>query len=207
MGRAVGVVALVVGAVSAAVGTFLPLYHQRFDFGGTSQLELTQNSWRPGEPDALLGRDAHYGVPMAVAVLLLLVGAVFAGRAWWGRLVALGGAALLVGAVWVVGQIIYAYLGGADPDGIGSVTIVTEPRSGSYVLGAACVVAVAGAVLVQERPPRAPRPTGAVVHRVDGGFGDGPDDGLGGGSGDEDTETPPLGFPAPPGDRPRPEAP
>ncbi|ONI89066.1 hypothetical protein ALI22I_16210 [Saccharothrix sp. ALI-22-I] len=179
MTRLVGVVALVIGAALTLVGTFLPLYTQVFEFGGVMSgetVEMGQDSWGVLDSEPWREREARYGVPMVVAVVLIVLGAAFTGR-MWGRLAAISGAMLLTGSVWLVGQQLLALFALGGP----GITITTELGLGSFTLAAATLVVLVGALLVQDWPPRAPKPDPgvAVVYRLD----------------DDDTDTPPFGFP------------
>jgi hypothetical protein len=185
--RVAGVVALVLGATLALVGMFLPLYTQVFEFPGGEPFRISQDSWTVTSGEVLLGRDVRYGVPVVVAVALLVLGAVRTGR-MWGRLAAFGGAMLLTGAVWEIGQNPLALT--APLEGDDRVTMTLYLGLGAYTLAAATVIGLAGGLLVQDWPPRAPRPAGPVVYRVDEG------------DGDEDTDTPPFGLPGVSEERP-----
>ncbi|MEU7529657.1 hypothetical protein AB0A74_28285 [Saccharothrix sp. NPDC042600] len=179
--RVVGVVALVAAVPLAVVASFLPLYEQVWRFSPDGGMDLAHTSWAVSTSSGgVFGREALYGVPVVVAAALLLVGAVFV-RVWWGRLVAFGGALMLVGAAWAVAQLAFGVLGEGQPVGEG-LTIETELGSAVLVYGVACLVAVLGGVLVQDRPARVvPVPEGPVVYRVD-----------------EDDHTPPFGLALPP---------
>ncbi|WP_309117228.1 hypothetical protein [Saccharothrix sp.] len=178
--RVVGVVALVAAAPLAVVATFLPLYEQVWRFNLGDRMDLRHTSWAVHTSNgSVFGREALYGVPVVAAVALLVVGAVFV-RAMWGRLVAFGGALMLVGAAWAVGQLALATWRAGQPV-VEGLTIDTEAGLAVPVYGVACVLAVAGGLLVQEWPVRGVEPAGAVVYRVD-----------------EDDRTPPFGLALPP---------
>ncbi|MEU4805908.1 hypothetical protein [Actinosynnema sp. NPDC023587] len=176
--RVLGVAALLIAATLAIVGTFLPLYEQVFDFGETLPMKLEQSSWgvRRENGQEVLGGKTLFGVPMVVGALLVVLGALRAG-ARWGRLAALVGSVLLLGSTWAVAQLVFA-LWSTKSDGAVLAIHVTIGL-GIVVLSVASVVAVVGAFLVQEWPPRAPRPEGPVVYQLDG----------------NDDDTPPFGIP------------
>jgi hypothetical protein len=188
MRRGLGVFALIAGAVQAVAGSFLPLYRQVVDFSGErTEFELT--SWgsrlTPGGVDFRDGvGTVFFGVPIAVAAVLLVASAVLvsvaarvsARIALVARATAVGAPMLLVGAVWSVGQFVVAMVrspSAAYP------FVHFSVGTGMWTLVAACVVAFVGGLLVQEWPERAPQPEGPLVYRV-----------L-----DDDTDTPPMGIP------------
>ncbi|MEO6085542.1 MAG: hypothetical protein ABIQ18_20720, partial [Umezawaea sp.] len=121
----------------------------------------------------------HYGVPVAVAAVLLVVAAVLVlipARPLVRVAVGVGAvaaAALLIGSVWTVGQIALSV---AARENNLPIRFETSVGVGFWVLVAACVAAVAGALLVQHR--QAPEP--ATVYQFPG---------------DDDTDTPPMGVP------------
>jgi hypothetical protein len=118
-------------------------------------------------------------VPVVVAAMLLIVAAVLVlipARPLVQvavRVGAMAAAALLVGAVWTMGQLVLSVATQEN-----DLPIRSENRTGFgfWMLVAACVTAVAGALLVQHR--RAAEP--ATVYQFPG---------------DDDTDTPPMGVP------------
>jgi hypothetical protein len=193
--RTVGAAALGAGAVLAVVGSLLPLYEQVVTFA-SEEARYSLTLWGvESSVEVRGGTSTLFGVPVAVAAALLAVSAVlvlagprlpsrFAGPTGVG---ALASAALLTGSVWTVGQLVLV----ATADQDGAVRPTAGAGTGALVL--ACVLALAGGVLVQGRPEGAaaapePEPGGAVVYRL-------PDE-------DEDTDddTPPLGIPVAPED-------
>lgn len=184
MRRLVGVVTLLIGAALTLVGTFLPLCTQSFDVA-TDRMVFTQTAWGvTTNAQELYAREPRFGVPMVVAVALVVLGALMSTR-MWGRLVAIAGAMLLTGAVWQAGQYVAALM----EEVFTGLPITTELGLGCATLAAAVLVVVVGALLVQDWPPRRSRPdTGeVVVYRLD--------------DEDTDTETPAFGFPAVPEER------
>lgn len=187
-----GVLALVAGACLAVVGSVQRLYRVAYDFGtgfsspdGTLEIEYT--SWTrhhsptsPGSIQFDATSPPRYGIPVAAAAVLLLVCAVLlllAGRAparavAVARFGAVGGAMLLLGAVWSVGQSVWSVLS----EGGGQLTV--DVGAGLWVMAVGGGVALAGALLVQQLPSRPDEPTGPVIYQLE-----------------DDTDTPPLGFP------------
>lgn len=192
--RTAGAAALGAGAVLAVVGSLLPLYEQVITFADEeARYSLTLWGVESSSAEVRGGTSTLFGVPVAVAAALLAVSAVlvlagprlpsrFAGPAGVG---ALASAALLTGSVWTVGQLVLVAT--ADQD----VAVRPTVGAGTGALVLACVLALAGGVLVQGRPEGAapapePEPGGAVVYRL-------PDE-------DTDDDTPPLGIPVAPED-------
>ncbi|MBB5959344.1 hypothetical protein FHS29_005964 [Saccharothrix tamanrassetensis] len=180
--RVAGVVALVISAPLVLVATFLPLYEQRWEFTYGHTMTVVQTGWEvtsdSGDGDGLFGREALYGMPMVVAALLLVLGAVRAG-AMWGRLVAACGAMLLLGSAWTVGHFVLATYLLEQPGG--GLVITTDFGLALAVLGLASVLAVGGALMVQDWPSRVPGTEAPLVYRVEG----------------DDDDTPPFGIPLP----------
>ena len=193
--RVVGAVGLLAGAVVAVVGSTLPQYRQVYDFGAGQATTFRMTLWGTDlVSGGVVNGDSTpvlYGVPVVVAAVLLVVAAclVLAAPRLPDRVIAatsvgaLGAAALLLGSVWTVGQLVLASV--AD-HGEGTLVITATVEGGVWALVLACVLAVAGGLLVQDWPgvePQArPEPVGAVVYQL-------PDE--------DDTDTPPLGFPIP----------
>ncbi|HEX6340014.1 hypothetical protein [Umezawaea sp.] len=191
----VGAAALGAGAVLAAVGATLPVFEQILIFTpGRETFSMTLWGYESSIDTIELDEGGiEFGVPVVASAVLLAVSALLvlaAPRLPVGitrpvAVAAIGSAAVLTGSVWTVGQVVLRGVrgmgGGADE---GMETVV---GAGTGVLVLACVVALAGGLLVQpwsarERAPR-PEPAGAVVYRL-------PDD-------EADTPTPPFGTPAP----------
>jgi hypothetical protein len=181
----VGAFALVVGAVLALAGTFLPLYRQVFDFPGAhTEFEMTAWGARiiPADVDVRDGTESVlYGLPMAVAAVLLVGSAVLvfiARTAVIAKVVAVSAATLLIGSVWTVGQLVLVQ---ARPPVAETSIISISVGIGMWTLAAACVIALAGGVLVQDWPKRTAVPENdVVIHQFS-----------------DETDTPPLGFPVP----------
>lgn len=183
--RVLGVVALFLAAGLAVGGTFLPLWRlTSVGIGGLFELDFAATPWGSTE-GRVLGlpglTSPLFGVPMVAAAALLVLAAVLMFHSSRvsavARLVALGAAALLTGAVasallWAENE-----LDRFDPSG--------GMDSGAWVLTIACAAAMVGALLVQELPSGLRRPAGPVAHRVE--------DRTPG----DDTATPPFGLPAP----------
>ena len=196
----IGVLALVAGAGLSLAGTFLQLYRVAYDLGrggepGPPLFEIQYTSWESQEVPARQGRltiDSdvpQYGIPVAFASILLLVCAVVLLRAAVtsprvvavARFSSVGAAMLLVGAVWSLGQFIWAQVAATTAN----MPITSSVGPGLWVLVIGAGVALTGAVLVQQLPPAAPVPTGPLVYQLaDDEFAD-------------DVDTPPLGFEVP----------
>lgn len=184
--RLLGAVLLVVSAAAAVIGTFLPLsVLEAGQFRGEDGLRLTTTAWESRLDPADLTEVAfdatpQYGVPIAVAAVLLAVAAALVFLPEHQRLVArytaLGAGGVLFGAVWAVWASVSASL--HPPEGPARDYFQESAGGGIWVLSAAVLVAVAGVVLVHARRAE-PRPRGAVVHVLGG----------------EDDDTPPFGIP------------
>ncbi|WP_158852998.1 hypothetical protein [Saccharothrix deserti] len=192
--RPLGAALLVVAGVTAAVGTFLPLFWEGNEVAGI-RLGFAMTSWEvtgvggTTEADLALFRTPQYGVPIVIAAVLLAVASALVflpeTQRLAGRYTAIVGTGLLAGAVWAVVMAVVAAVGNARDSDFPGYT--TEAGSGVGVLIGAVLVAVAGVVLVHGgRGGAEPRPEGPVVYRVD----DSADDGV-----DDDTDTPPFGIP------------
>ncbi|MFD9741360.1 hypothetical protein [Umezawaea sp. NPDC059074] len=195
--RVVGAVGLLAGAVAAVVGSTLPQYRQVYDFGADQVTTFRMTLWGTDLVSGGVVNDDStpilYGVPVVVAAVLLVVAAclVLAAPRLPDRVItatsvgAMGAAALLLGSVWTVGQLVLASVAN---HGEGTLVITATVESGVWTLVLACVLAVAGGLLAQDwpgvEPSPEPEPVGAIVHRL-------PDE--------DDTDTPPLGFPVPGG--------
>ena len=181
MKRIAGAVALLAGAALTAMGATRPLYETtRVDSGYRSGYRMTLWGGEYTSPDGVTTTPdirILFGVPAVVAAVLLVLAAVLvlvsarlparvATVARAGSVVAAG---LLVGAVWTVGQMVRAATEQSDPVGG---TLVATAGTGMWLLIAAAVVAVAGALLVQQRPEV------PAYQPLD----------------DDDTDTPPMGV-------------
>jgi hypothetical protein len=178
--------------VLAVVGSLLPLFEQVLTFS-TENESYSLTLWGVESSFDFPAADQPlFGVPVVVAAALLTVSAVLVSAAprlpaWSAgptRLGALASAALLTGSVWTVGQLVLAVTTDGDAGGVR-----TTVGAGTGALVLACVVALAGGLLVQTwsegaAAVPAPEPEGAVVYRL-------PDDD------DVDADPPPLVFPAP----------
>jgi hypothetical protein len=139
--------AVAVSGLAAPVGSLLPLFAQRPTIHPGS-LEVVVTSWT--ETQTWQRIPVPYGVPVAVASVLMvgsaalvLVGDRLPARLLGAaRLVALGAAALLSGAVWVVVEVVSA---AALAPGEFRFTL----GAGVPVLVFACLIALAGAVFGQ----------------------------------------------------------
>jgi hypothetical protein len=192
--RHIGAGALVVSAGLTVVGTLVPFYRETRSFTGESEsLAITawQSVFEPSSPVPGPQFSPQFGFPLVLAAALMVIGAVLTLRPQaqaLGRMSAIAGAAVLLGAAWSM-YLYVTYLrsfsgGDAPSDPQFTQTIGV----GMYLLGAAWVVGTIGAVLVQELPEPAPRPEeqedtgGPLVYQLP----DAPSD---------DVDTPPLGFP------------
>jgi hypothetical protein len=190
--RTVGVVALVVGAVLAVLGSLLPLFEQTYSLG-TEKETYSMTLWAAESSFdvPVTGNQPLFGMPVVVAAALLFITAALvlaapllpawiAGPTSVGAIAAAG---LLTGSVWTTGQLVLVATAGADrgPD-----TVNASVGAGTGTLVLASVLALAGGLLVQHWPDGTsaapePEPEGAVVYRL-------PDD---------DVDTPPFGIPVP----------
>lgn len=189
----VGAVAMVAGAVLAVLGSRLPLFEQVLSFGNQKET-FSMTLW--GVESTSLDIPAPnnqplFGVPVVVAAALLVIAAALVLAApllpaWTVRPTSIGAiaaAAMLSGSVWTVGQLVLV----ATADR-GEQSVRASAGTGTGALVLACVLALAGGLLVQRLPDGTsaapePEPEGAVVYRL-------PDD-------DVDTDTPPFGIPVP----------
>ncbi|MET1072064.1 MAG: hypothetical protein ABWY11_05405 [Umezawaea sp.] len=192
MSRVVGAVGLLAGAALVVATSARPLIEQkRVDSGYRSTFRMTLWGSEYTSPDGIVDagmNPTRFGVPVAAAAVLLVVAAVLvlaesrlpARVAVAARVGAVAAAALLLGSVWTVGQLVLVM---AREDDITAGSIDTSAGTAVWLLMASCAVALAGALLVQRGPGRAPEPEGAVVYQL-------PDD--------ADTDTPPMGVPVHP---------
>lgn len=183
--RVLGAIALAAGALVTAAGSFLPLYGIVEAFQDY-RLELVVTPWEDirranRELGFGVGHGPRFGPPLLVAAALLGVAAVLLLKRPAphpvGRLAAVLGAGLLVGVVWSAALHTAAEFSSAVQAPVIGIGVDRTVGSGLWALGVAAVVALAGALAVQEWPRRAPRPTGPVVHQFD------------------DERTPPFGIP------------
>ncbi|WNV89415.1 hypothetical protein [Umezawaea sp. Da 62-37] len=173
MRHRLGLFALLAGAVLALVGALLPLYRQAYRLA--EQLEFEVTAWNVRtitgpQPDSDEFRSSvQYGIPIAVAAGLLVLAALFLRHRRFGaiaRFLAAGAPLMLVGVVWTTFQV---YLRLAEGNRRVDPITLTSPALGLWILVIACVVALAGGVLVQRVPEqveRAPEPEGPVVYRL-----------------------------------------
>ncbi|HWO59647.1 MAG TPA: hypothetical protein VNO31_06395 [Umezawaea sp.] len=174
MRQRLGVFSLLAGAVLALVGSLLPVYRQAYRLA--EQLELEVTAWNvrtitgPRPESDEFRSSVQYGVPLAATAALLVLAVLFLRSRRFGavaRFLAAGVPLMLVGAVWVVLQV---YLRLAEGNRRVDPITLTTPGLGLWVLAVACVLAVAGGVLVQHwpapEPAPEPEPEGAVVHRL-----------------------------------------
>ncbi|MET1072063.1 MAG: hypothetical protein ABWY11_05400 [Umezawaea sp.] len=174
--RTVGAVALAAGAGLALVATRLPLMRQDIkveDQDSWYELTLWDSRWSSDLSVHLDLNPVRYGVPVVVAAAVLVITAALvlgaprlpswlAGPANVGAVLA---AFLLTGSAWTIGQVV---LSSAGNDGSAPGVVTTSVRAGLWLLVLAAVTALAGSLLVQDWPERAPAPerAGAVVHRL-----------------------------------------
>ncbi|MGM1062984.1 hypothetical protein [Saccharothrix sp. Mg75] len=162
-----GAVLLVVAAVAAVAGTFLPLFWE--GSAADPDLGFVTTAWRTTtgaaevDVELMLGvRATRYGVPITVAAAVLLVaagGSLLPGRrAPVATYAAVAGAALLAGAVWTTGMGVAAAV---EPSAHNFEGYAQEVREGTWLLVLSAVVAAAGATLVHTRRPATPHPTPA----------------------------------------------
>jgi hypothetical protein len=180
--RIAGAVALLVGAVLTAMGAIRPL-HEKTLIDGEHRLGYRVTLWASEftTPDGVTATEhvrTPSGVPVVAAAVLLVLTAVLvlasarlpARVALAARVGSVAAAGLLLGAVWAVGQNVRASTEVSDLVGVRAPTTV---GTGMVLLAVAAVVAVAGALVVQQRPS-------APSYQL-------PDD--------DDTDTPPMGVP------------
>ncbi|QFZ22323.1 hypothetical protein [Saccharothrix syringae] len=185
--RAIATTALAAGALLIALGSLSTLYGMEQQLPGRpgeapDRVRLGITGWglvREPEGRGPIGENLPtYGHALALAALLVAVGAVLQLRAprsaAVGRGAAVVGAGLVAGVAWAVVETWSALFRGGYPGEEGRFV-----GSGTHVLGAAVLLVLAGAVVGAEWPARVGRPTGPSVHRV----------------GDDDT--PPLGIAVP----------
>jgi len=173
MRRNVGVFSLVAGALLVLLGSLLPLYRQTYRLA--EQLEFEVTAWNvrtitgPESVGDEFRSSVRYGVPLVVAAALLVLAALFLRNRRFGavaRFLAAGVPMMLIGTTWVVFQV---YLRLAEGNRRADPITLTSPGLGLWVLAIACVVALAGGVLVRRVPEpveRAPEPEGPVVYRL-----------------------------------------
>ncbi|WP_433263100.1 hypothetical protein ACQPZF_31260 [Actinosynnema sp. CS-041913] len=155
---------------------------------------FTLTAWRivfynqPTTEDVMDG--PQWGYPLVTASALALVAAVLLFRpaplAAVGRFTAVIATGLLGGTAWSVHTTIRNLFVNPETVPYGFATVV---GAGLWSLAGACLVLLVGAVLAQDWPRRAPKPTGVAVYRVDG-----------------DDDTPPFGIPIPTAELAVPEA-
>ncbi|MEJ2853954.1 MULTISPECIES: hypothetical protein [unclassified Saccharothrix] len=184
--RVAGAVALGVGAVLAVCGSLLELYRVEFRFSPDPDRVDVQvfTAWQSkfdfagmDKPESTSGLG--WGLPITAAVVLVVVGLVLLFRSPLlnavGRVVVVAAGGVLIGTTWSAYETLDRLFGAqVVPDGKEFV------GAGLWMLVVACLAVAVGAGLVQEWPPRAPKPDGPSVYRVD----------------DED-DTPPFGIPIP----------
>lgn len=175
---------LVLGAALAVAGGLQSTYRTVFrDQAWTTTLWIST-----ADPPRVPERDAYYtmGWPVTVAALLMVVAAVLVLRertAFVGRPMAMAAAGALAATVFAYtlqlrreAKIMSEW---PTENGLGAELVVL---GGTYLLGAAAVVGVAGAVLAQGRPEERPQEDeeAVVVHQLD-----------------DDDDTPPFGIEIP----------
>ncbi|MDT8914209.1 hypothetical protein [Amycolatopsis sp. PS_44_ISF1] len=162
----------VLGALSAVLvltGSFLPIWAYQESSGRRVQASQSVTAWTrlfDIEPDPAerayyaTTHVAHYGIPLAVACVVLLAGAAGAlTRArTMGRGALVAGSAGVVAAVWVIGMEVSATLSYNRPSGL--TELHYSSGTGFWVLLAGGIVALAtlGAALLSGRRPRPVEP-------------------------------------------------
>lgn len=150
--RIIGAVALAVGAVATIGGVLLPLYQEARNFSGRESTLVVTAFGSTGVGASSPG----FGVPLVLAALLLLAAAALVFRETpstpIGRMAAIAGAAVLLGAAWSI----YLYVTNQAAIALASVppggTLVQTLDIGLVLLGGGWVVGTVGAVLVQDLP-------------------------------------------------------
>ncbi len=149
----IGAVALAVGAVATIGGVLLPLYQETRSFPGRQGTSLVVTAFGSTGVGA---SSPGFGVPLVLAALLMLGAAALVFRqspsAPVGRMAAIAGAAVLLGAAWSV----YLHITNQAAIAIASVPpggqLVQTVDIGLILLGVGWVVGAVGAVLVQDLP-------------------------------------------------------
>jgi hypothetical protein len=189
--RRIALILLVLGAGLAAVGSFQDTYRTLYPgFGGPDQT-LTTSLWIVTEEPSSEGLPQQVfnasGWPVIIAAVLVVVAAVLVvgeRTAFIGRPVAMGAAGALAG-------IVFAYVLQVQREQEIMASWPVEPGQqpqlsflgGTYLLGAAAIVALAGAVLVQREQQAGEEELdeeAVVVHQLDA-----------------DDDTPPFGIAIP----------
>lgn len=176
----VAAILLVVAAVTGVAGSFLELVLVRYKFPGGNETH-SYNCWEYLN-DQVFPTHIHpprYGFPIVAAAAVLVVAAVFLLRGREsGRVLAVGGGAGLVAAVWAA---VEAYLSAVSQVGEEPVEFRVEVDRGDglVMLIASVVVAAVGLVLLWRRAKKEEQ-TGVVIHQFDD---------------TDEMDTPPYGIP------------
>jgi len=150
--RLIGAVALALSAVATIGGVLLPLYRETRTFPGQNSSLVVTAFGSTGAGASTPG----FAVPLVLAALLLLVAAGLVFRdspsTPLGRMAAIAGAAVLLGAAWSV----YLFITNLSALALAAVppggTLVQTLDVGLVLLGGGWVVGTVGAVLVQDLP-------------------------------------------------------
>lgn len=197
--RGLGAFGLVVSAGLTVTGSLLPLYEVVGVSGGVSW-QLTVTAWQtyvtPAVPATGGSVAPKFGFPLALAAAVEVIAAVLLVRgratAGIGRMAAVAGSAILLGAAWTTMLFLAMFKSGGDAPPSQPIGI------GLWMIGAAWVVGTIGAVLVQDLSsddleaepdfesdfePDFVDDDEAVIYRIDGN------------EAVDDVDTPPLGLP------------
>lgn len=182
--RALGAVLVVLAAGLAVAATFMTLQFFEIAPGISRIMRYEETAWevsRNDFPGPWVAEPPRLGYPIITGAVLLAVGAVLNLRVPPARYAALIGAGLVAGGMWGAYEhhlatiARFAVLGGEQ--------VEILHGSGMLTLGIATAAGLLGAVAMQEFPQRVkpPEPPAGdvVIHQLE----------------DDDSETPPYGFP------------
>jgi len=196
--RGLGAFGLVISAGLAVTGSLLPVFEMADTTGG-AVYRMTITAWQsylePNSPGQVGSWAPRFGFPLALAAAVEVVAALLLVRsratAVYGRLAAIAGSAILLGAAWST-LLFVSMLGTSVAQGVTSRSIGT----GMWLIGAAWVLGTVSAVVVQdvlsaeepeyfdeELDPEPGEEDAAVIYRIDGN------------DAADDVDTPPLGLP------------
>ncbi|CCH33818.1 hypothetical protein ABZ816_21525 [Actinosynnema sp. NPDC047251] len=182
--KASGAIALAVGALLVFAGCGLELYRLEGPstpgsggFGFTPWSVEFKSERAPSGPQP----SPQWGYALVVAGVLAAFAALTPFRSARLAIVGRVAAALAIGVVgataWAVATTVIGLFGGGREPSPKYHWVI---GAGLWTLITACVVLLVGTLLVQDWPPRAPRPEGPVVYQLDA-----------------DDDTPPFGIPVP----------
>jgi hypothetical protein len=183
--RITGQVLLVAAAVVAVVGTFQSLSSVVYSFPNEVPVRFDISAWdvvRDGDKPVIEASPPRFGFPVLTAGTLMLLAVVLlrSRLAAVARMVAIGAAVLHAGVTWTIAE---HNLGRTREQSADAAEFVRYSfGNGMWMLIGASVVALVGAILVQQRTVEAPDDDGeeqAVIHQLE----------------DDDTATPPYGVP------------